>query len=344
MTQTLLVIGGGALQCPALRFSREAGLRTVLVDEDPRAPGRKLAHEYHVLPFDDLPALVALGRGLEQQGSLVGVYTGEERGLRALAAVGDATALGAPAPEAVERALRRELAREVWQRHGLPVADGRTASGQQLVVQGLFRDGAFVPGGISERSFAPLLPGLPGISLSPAGLAAHARQDAHELTERAARALGIDTGPLEARLARRDEGLLLLELVPCFRDAVTAALVAPLCYGKSPIQAWLAALAGAGGPFDEMPVEPRAHAGWMSIAPERSGVLAGYEGLERARSAPGIAGLYVEEPGRELHALRGEDAVCGYLWGQAGTPLELEYRLRSARELLLVEVAWRRAA
>ena len=49
MVKSILMIGGSRLQLPALRWAREAGLRIVLADRDPRAIGRTEAHAFEAI-------------------------------------------------------------------------------------------------------------------------------------------------------------------------------------------------------------------------------------------------------------------------------------------------------
>ncbi len=342
MGQALLVLGGGRLRLPAVRFAREAGLRAVVADENPRASARRLAHEFHALAVDDVDALVALARGLSQQGGLAGVHCADEQALRALVAIRAATGVPAPAPEALERCLDRSRTREVLRKSGIPLAD--LDPGQPLIlVHGLFREDVFLRTGTLDR-FPASAPIAAEWAAQPAHLSAEEDSVASALCERAARALGIDGGPVEIALARTSRGLGVLGLTPYFADEVAASFVTPLAHGKSPIQAWFAALSGAGGPFDELPASAATCAGWLAIRPEDTGVLAGIDGLARARSVPGIADLFVHEPGREIPTLTDQRATCGWIWGQAASRPELEYRLHSAREALALHVACRATA
>ncbi len=67
MGKAILMIGGGRLQLPALRWAREAGLRVVVADRDPAAPGRREAHGFEPIAGDDTSALVTLARSLHRR-------------------------------------------------------------------------------------------------------------------------------------------------------------------------------------------------------------------------------------------------------------------------------------
>jgi len=346
MSQALLVLGAGALHVPLLRWAREACLTTVVAESDPRARGRRLADQFHSIPAEDVHAHAALAQRLAREGSLCGLHASAEYGWKLVAQCAPFLAARAPTQGAFERALDRKQARAIWREHGFPLAnDSAGATPERHDVTGFFRDGVFVPAGIADRGPFARAGGDAEWSVQPTRLQQGEARAAYALAERAARALEIHAGPITATLAAlharssSPRELALVELQPGFRDLVGASHVAPLVYGRSPIQAWFGALAGAGGPFDELALEPRCSAGWMSIQPERAGRLAVVEGVSRARAVPGFGDLLLEEPGRELAAAE----ACGYLWAQAADRSELEERLRAARAALEVRSACRQA-
>ena len=341
MSRTLLVLGAGPLQIPALRWAREAGLTSVVTSADARA--KRLAGEFHSLSPCDVDAHLALTRVLARDGALAGVLVSDERGLRLLATLAGALALPVPPRAALALALEPARAREHWRAHGL-VTNGSDEPRERFDVGGFFRDGAFVPAGCVERRALPLASRVSEWGLCPPRLAGEELAQAFVLAERAARTLGITHGPVQVTLAAGERGLALIELFPGFRDAVAAAHVTPLAYGKSPLQAWFGALAEAGGPFDELPLAPTATAGWMAVLPERTGFFAGVDGAARARALPGVVDLWLEEPGREIDSLSEPAAVCGFVWARGDDRNELERRLRAARAALEVRVACRQVA
>jgi hypothetical protein len=339
MTRTLLVLGGGALAAPALRFAREAGLAVVLADPDPRARSRRLAEEFHALPRGDADAYRSLVRRLARDGRLAGVHAADADSLALLPALADVAGDALP-PRDVLAELTHDGGRARLAAGGLALAPEDAE--RVLVVLGFFRDGAFAPGGIARRETLPggdVLGVQPGLALESEARAAYA------LSERAARCAGLARGPLTAALAATPAGLAVVRVDAGFAEPVLATHVAPLAHGKSPLQAWFAHLAGAGGPFDELPLDTRGHAGWLALrAPGLQGLFGGVDGAARARAVPGVAALWIEEPGRELGAVAAEHAPLALLVASGEDRTELEDRLRRARAALEVRVACLRVA
>ncbi|BDA65092.1 ATP-grasp domain-containing protein [Actinomyces capricornis] len=91
MSTTALILGASPLQVPMIRRARELGIRTVVVDMDPQAPGVALADEFHPISTNDVEAVTALAR----ERGVDGVTTvGTDMPVRSIAAA--TQALGLP--------------------------------------------------------------------------------------------------------------------------------------------------------------------------------------------------------------------------------------------------------
>ena len=405
MGKALLMIGGGRLQQPAVRWAREAGMRVVVSDRDPNAPGRSGADGFERVSAGDTPSLIALARSLQRSGGLAGAYCGDDFGLRAVAAIGAATGTPANPLAAVETALNKDAASRVWCAAGLPAPAGRAVAsrdelreavrelglpvvvkpadrsrsigvravcepealeaafaaalrhssavrveayvdGTVFDVNGFFRDGSFVPAGILERrlSALPRRVSTGGVLPSP-HLDGAGERALYLLVERAARALGITVGPVKADVVAGSDGPVLLEVAPRFQSAVRTDHVCHAAFGKSPVQAWFATLADAGGPFDAMPADAVGAAGWAAILPSTTGVFAGVDGRERARTVEGIEGVAVHRRhGHRIASLDDETATCGFLWARGRDAQRVRASLEAARAQLEVRVECRPAA
>lgn len=331
MSAVLLVLGGGALAAPALRWAREAGLDTVLADPDPHAVLRRAAHEFHLIPEGTREAHAALARRLARTRRLAGVLATTRAAFALLPGLSESVPGLYPSRAALERLRSPDETRTFLASKGLPVCAERPEGADALDLFAFFRDGAFVPGGAARRS---LLASGDECSLQPTGLAPEREHAAYALLERAARAAGLTHGPLQGTLIEHDGALALHQLWPGFADLVGAAQVARLALGKSVLQAWFAHLAGAGGPFDELALTARAAAGWLAVAPERAGLFAGLDGVASARALPGVVGLWSDEPGRMLASPELAQPPLGYVWVEGRDCAEVAARLQAARAAL----------
>jgi len=75
MEGTILIVGAGLLQVPAVERARARGLRVAMTDRNPSAAAFALADESHVLDTKDVEGHVRLARELRARGDLVAVFT-----------------------------------------------------------------------------------------------------------------------------------------------------------------------------------------------------------------------------------------------------------------------------
>src|SRR5687767_1678589 len=128
MTAVLLVLGGGALAAPALRWAREAGLDTVLADPDPHAVLRRAAHEFHLIPEGAREACAALARRLARTRHLAGVLATTRQSFGLLPALSEAAPGVCAAHAALLRMQAPEETRAFLAAQGLPVCAERASN------------------------------------------------------------------------------------------------------------------------------------------------------------------------------------------------------------------------
>lgn len=87
---TILVLGGGWQQLPAIRKAREMGLRVIVADYLESAPGRKEADRFYLVSTRDREAILAIAESEAVDGvlafasdpaELTAAYVAEECGL-----------------------------------------------------------------------------------------------------------------------------------------------------------------------------------------------------------------------------------------------------------------------
>lgn len=389
--QALIHIGGGYLQSPSIRWAKELGLRVIVTDVNPDAPGRLLADQFEVLDGTDVQALLALARSVNKTFRLAGAYASCDFGLPSVSAIAEEFHLPGCPPDAVQRALDKSLAKEIWRRDGIATPGGAVVEdeagvlsaaeeiglplilkpvhgsgsrgvasvweqgdlaaafesahlfservlveefveGRHIDVNGLFIDGRFVPGGTLDRFFCETPYHFPVWGCQPSSLTTTEETDTYELVEKAARSLGIGSGPVKADVIWTGRGPVLLELAPRLHGDVSSAYVAPLAKGASPIRRWLACLAGVRETVDCAP-QPGAHvAGWMAIFPEVVGELVRVTGVESALAVQGVREVVVlAKPGRMIREHRDNSSVCGFVWATGASRPELFNALSLAR-------------
>jgi biotin carboxylase len=237
-------------------------------------------------------------------------------------------------PAALARAVA--LVRRILHRHA---SDARTdpgffdvivedyLPGREVAVEALMTGGAMTPLAVFDKPddlSGPFFEET--IYVTPSRLPPEALADVLAVTERAARALGLDHGPIHAEL-RTDGGRASVVEVAARSIGGLCSQVFRLAAG--PLEDVLLAHA-AGLPLPARPGRAAA-AGVMMIPIPRSGVLRQVTGLDEARAVPGIEGVTLAlQPGEAIRALPEGASYLGFMFAHGATPAEVEAALREA--------------
>lgn len=117
---TLLLVGAGLLQVPAVETAHRLGLRVVATDQNPQAPALKLADEAVVLSTKDVDGHIELARALARRCWLRGVYTEGAECAYTVARVAEALGLPGTNPLAAWRCDHKAEMRRLFAAAGMP--------------------------------------------------------------------------------------------------------------------------------------------------------------------------------------------------------------------------------
>jgi biotin carboxylase len=204
--------------------------------------------------------------------------------------------------------------------------------GWELSIDGLLTDGALAVTAIFDKPDTPDGPTFEETLLvTPSRLPEPVLIGAIELAERAARALGLQYGPIHAelRIDRRagEPRPVMLELA--------ARSIGGLCSRSLRFPGGLSLemmiLLNALG-ADVEPAPPPGSAGVLMLPVERAGVLDRVEGRESAVAVPGITGVSITIPmGERVRPLPRGDRYLGFIFAEGGDAAVVEEALRAAR-------------
>lgn len=120
MRDTIVIVGGGLLQVPAVAAARELGLRVVVTDARADAPAMQLADDPVVLDIYDIPGHLGLVEDLGRRYRLRGVFTeGADVEVTVAAAAAHAGLPGIPVA-AARNTKNKVRTRACFDRAGLP--------------------------------------------------------------------------------------------------------------------------------------------------------------------------------------------------------------------------------
>ena len=171
--------------------------------------------------------------------------------------------------------------------------------------------------------------------VTPSRLPAASRRAIEALTARAARALGLTTGPVHAELRLNDRGPWLIELA--------ARSIGGLCSRTLRFSTGLSLeevvlMHALGRDVTRLRRESRP-AGVMMIPIPRAGILRGVSGLQEARSVGGIEDITISATlGKPLVPLPEGASYLGFLFARGASPARVEAALRAAHRRIAFDI------
>jgi len=238
------------------------------------------------------------------------------------------------ADEAVRAASRiRRVLADASHRAGEPLLVEGYLHGPELSIDGLLTDGDLTTLAIFDKPATTDGPTFEETLLvTPSRLPDPVLAEAVRITGRAARALGLRTGPVHAELRVTSTGAAMLELA--------ARSIGGLCSralrfpgGRSLEELILASALGQPVPVgaDQVP-EP---SGVFMLPVPRAGVLRAVEGRDDAEAVPGITGVTITiPPGRRVCPLPDGDQYLGFIFAEAANASDVEKALTTASQRL----------
>jgi biotin carboxylase len=208
--------------------------------------------------------------------------------------------------------------------------------GPELSIDGLLdRGGDLTVTAVFDKPQTPDGPTFEETLLvSPSRLAAPTLAGAVRTAGRAARALGLTTGPVHAELRTGDRGPAMLELAArCIGGLCSRALRFP--GGRTMEELVLAHALGQPVPGPS----PGRPSGVYMLPVPRPGVLRAVQGRAAATAVPGVTGLTITIPvGQRVRPLPDGDRYLGFIFAEAGDRGDVEAALTAARDRLRVVI------
>jgi biotin carboxylase len=118
--KTLMILGAGTMQIPALTTAKKKGWRVIAMDGNPGAPGAGLADIFEPVDLKDTEGLLERARFYRQTQGLDGVFTAGTDFSVAVACIAEALGLPGIPVEVARNATDKSRMRELFARHGVP--------------------------------------------------------------------------------------------------------------------------------------------------------------------------------------------------------------------------------
>lgn len=168
------------------------------------------------------------------------------------------------------------------------------------------------------------------IYVSPSRESAEKQREIVSATARAIQALGLTSGPVHAEMRVNLRGVWMLE--------VAARPIGGLCARVLPGLEELILRHAAGEDVSSFPM-PSDAGGVMMIPIPREGIFVSVEGLEEARSVPGVEEIIITaKQGQKLVPLPEGNSYLGFIFARGVSAAQVESALRDAHEKLRFEM------
>jgi biotin carboxylase len=169
------------------------------------------------------------------------------------------------------------------------------------------------------------------IYLTPSRESAATQQQMIGTTERAVKALGLEHGPIHAEMRVNRRGVWMLE--------VAARPIGGLCARVLPGLEDLILRHAAGEDIAGIEMRHEA-AGVMMIPIPRAGVYVDVQGLDQARSTPGVEDILITaKPGQKLAPLPEGNSYLGFIFAHGDRLDDVEQALRTSHQRLRFDIA-----
>src|SRR4051812_3203992 len=118
--KTILIIGAGPSQVPAIRLAKSRGYRVVATDMSPTAEGFALVDEKGIASTRDVAATVAFARASHSVNAISGVMTMASESAVTVASVAEALGLPGQSPDAARNATHKVRRQQLFRERGVP--------------------------------------------------------------------------------------------------------------------------------------------------------------------------------------------------------------------------------
>jgi biotin carboxylase len=352
MKDSILIIGGGILQVPAVEIAKKKGLFVLLTDRDTNSPASKLADQSFAVDTSDSPGTVSLARELSKKFRIKAVFTEGADVEVTVAKVAEALGLISVSVEAAETCKNKRKNREILKRGGIlqplflevenaidgldfankigfPVVvksvDNCASRGVCLVSSPKEFDSAYAEAvrysstgsvlieecligtehsletlvlngkhyhlNIVDRPFEYIPFPIEIGHINPTTLPFQTQNEMYEMTDNAARLVGINNGVAKADFIVTKRGPIILEMTARLSGGFDCQYTSPLARGVNYISAAMDISLGKEiNPEDLLPKWKKVSACFAPIA--SSGIIEDISGVDDALKIPGIEHIF----------------------------------------------------
>ena len=211
--------------------------------------------------------------------------------------------------------------------------------GSHIDISGIFINKKFFPGGILDRFFSPLPYRVPIYGIQPSSISQKQQKELYSLLKKAAKSLGILSGPVKADIILTDYGPFIIEITPRLHGEVSSSFVCNLTYGTSPVKQWINWISSKKLPDEQAFHKESCYSGWAGIFCNRSGTLKNIKGIQKTKEIDGIEDVLIRRDiGSHFKSTTDNTALIGFLFASAQSARDVMNIIQEAMKTIEIDM------
>jgi len=204
-------------------------------------------------------------------------------------------------------------------------------------VNGFFYNKKFYKCGVMDRYFTPFPYCVPIRGYYPSALPKQIIDKIYKVTEKAAKSIGIEEGPVKGDIVLSDDNVYIYEISNRFHGDVSTSHLYTFCRSVSPIELYMQTLYQQREVYNgDMPT-PNNICGWY-VLNFKPGKINEIKGLDRARNIRGVEKILLNKKvGDTINPLKDNTDVPGFVWICGKTRKDIHEKYNKVMETIMIE-------
>ena len=205
-------------------------------------------------------------------------------------------------------------------------------------VNGFFYNKTFYKCGVFDRFFTPFPYFVSTKGHYPSDLPAHTITEIYDITEKAAKSIGIEDGPVKGDfILSRDDDIYIFEISNRFHGDVVTSHVYDFCQVDSPIEIYMKMLFQSKETCEMNLYKPDITCGWY-IFNFKPGKIKKINGLDKLNDIEGVNNfLFNKKVGDFITNLKNNTDVPGFVWITGKTRKDTNEKYNKVMETVIIE-------
>ena len=213
----------------------------------------------------------------------------------------------------------------------------RFIEGTHHDVNGFFYNKRFYVCGVFDRYFTPFPYCVPIYGYYPSALPTQTVDTIYEITEKAAKSIGIEDGPVKGDIVLTNNKIYIYEISNRFHGDVSTSHLYSFCKSISPIELYMQALHQQKEEYSGNLPTPINICGWY-VLNFKQGKIKVIEGLDKARNIEGVKKINLNKRvGDTINPLKDNTDVPGFVWISGRTRKDIAEKYNKVMDTILIE-------